>query len=144
MIGPQLPTTEEVIDAVRPYALQLVGVVRDRGPADVEAVVGAIPHGEDGRNAALVLLAAMVDPGKTPGQLLAWTDMLLPSGDQAEWLRLRSLGVSDDVAAVLAPVTTESRRRARKRQVGRESVARRRAAAREAAADGCTTQEAAS
>jgi DNA-binding NarL/FixJ family response regulator len=62
---------DELADALVPIAAELVGTVRDYGPADVAAVLARVP---DGRLDALaVVLAAMVDPDARPSDLLKWT-----------------------------------------------------------------------
>ena len=54
-------------------AVDLVGLVRGRGGAEAigEFLAGL---GDDERDALPVILAAMVDDGKTPDELLAWVD----------------------------------------------------------------------
>ena len=53
-----------------PVAAELVGTVRDYGPDDIRNVLDQA----DGRLEHLaVVLAAMVDPDKTPAELLDWT-----------------------------------------------------------------------
>jgi hypothetical protein len=85
---------DELADALIPIAAELVGTVRDYGPADVAAVLARVP---DGRHDALaVVLAAMVDPDATAGELLAWTRGGL------EYHRLVAAGVSASAAAILA------------------------------------------
>lgn len=54
-----------------PTAAALIGVVYDHGPDAVNAVLRRIP--DTSRDELLVLLAAMVDPDRSPSELLAWT-----------------------------------------------------------------------
>ena len=67
------PDTDELIDV----AAQLVGSVRDYGPDVVASVLATVPEGR--HDALAVVLAAMVDPDRTPGELLAWLDEPTPS-----------------------------------------------------------------
>lgn len=60
--------TDELIDV----AAQLIGSVRDYGPEVVASVLATVPEGR--HDALAVVLAAMVDPDRTPGELLAWMD----------------------------------------------------------------------
>jgi hypothetical protein len=72
-------TEDTVEDALIPIAAELIGVVRDYGPADVAAVLARVP---DGRHDALaVVLAAMVDPDARPSELLEWTKHPVQSRD---------------------------------------------------------------
>lgn len=87
-------TPETVESTLVPLAAELVGTIRDYGPADVAAILARVP---DGRHDALaVVLAAMVDPDATPRELLAWTVNGL------EYQRLVAAGVNGRTAAVLA------------------------------------------
>lgn len=88
----------DLIDECRPVALDLVGAVHDEGPNDVKAALARIPEG--GEQAMLVLLAAMVDPTRTPGQLLGWTEAWCtePTPAALERRRLHELGLSRTVA----------------------------------------------
>jgi hypothetical protein len=75
-------TDEQITDTLVPIAAQLIGTVRDYGPADVAAVLARVP---DGRFDALaVVLAAMVDPDVRPSELLAWTTAG-PVQSREEW-----------------------------------------------------------
>lgn len=65
-------STERLAVDLVPFAARLVAAVRDDGPADVAALLAAVPEGR--HDALAVVLAAMVDPDRTPAQLLAWTD----------------------------------------------------------------------
>lgn len=56
-------------------ALELVTVVRDGGPNEVRDVCARVPHGA--HDSLAVVLAAMVDPDRTPTQLLGWVDVPL-------------------------------------------------------------------
>lgn len=76
----QPPDHETLADALVPIAAELVGVVRDYGPADVAQVLARVPAGR--YDALAVVLAAMVDPDARPSQLLAWTELgPVPSRD---------------------------------------------------------------
>jgi hypothetical protein len=105
---------ERLAEDLVPIAAELVGTVRDYGPADVAAVLARVP---DGRHDALaVVLAAMVDPDAHPSDLLAWTTAgPVRSRDGApnpwerprraesrEYERLLHAGVADEQAALLA------------------------------------------
>jgi DNA-binding NarL/FixJ family response regulator len=67
--GPHEPA--QLADELIPIATQLVATVRDYGPADVAAVLAQVPHGR--YDALAVVLAGMVDPDRTPAELLAWS-----------------------------------------------------------------------
>lgn len=56
-------------------ALELVAAVHDDGPAAVRGVVARVPHGA--HDSLAVVLAAMVDPTRTPRELLGWVDVPL-------------------------------------------------------------------
>jgi hypothetical protein len=74
--APPTPTGEIPSDRERlaedlvPIAAELVGTVRDYGPADIAAVLARVPQGR--HDALAVVLAAMVDPDRTPAELLDW------------------------------------------------------------------------
>jgi len=71
--------TPDQVDSLVPLAAELIGSVRDFGPDAVADVLSRVP---DGRHDALaVILAAMVDPDRTPGELLCWTEGPVPSRD---------------------------------------------------------------
>ncbi|WP_100499384.1 hypothetical protein [Geodermatophilus chilensis] len=63
---------EQLVDQLLPIAAELVGTVRDYGPDDVAAVLARVPAGR--HDALAVVLAAMVDPDRSPAELLAWLD----------------------------------------------------------------------
>lgn len=88
----------ELVDALVPIAAELVGTVRDYGPADVAAVLARVPAGR--HDALAVVLAAMVDPDRTPAELLAWTEHSI--AERVERARLVAAGVSPRVADLLA------------------------------------------
>jgi hypothetical protein len=73
-------TDDTVSSTLIPLAAELIGVVRDYGPDDVAAVLARVPEGR--HDALAVVLAAMVDPDKTPSQLLAWTRKPVQSRDK--------------------------------------------------------------
>ncbi len=69
-------TRDALVDACVPLAAELVCVTRDEGPDAVAEVLARVP---DGRLDALaVVLAAMVNPDSSIGDLLAWTDWTPP------------------------------------------------------------------
>lgn len=72
--------TADLADALVPIAAELVGTIRDYGPEDTAEILARVP---DGRLDALaVVLAAMVDPDRTPAELLAWTRVTVPARPQ--------------------------------------------------------------
>ena len=89
-----MSSNEALAEQLVPIAAELVGTIRDYGPADVAAVLARVP---DGRHDALaVVLASMIDPDSRPSELLAWTRGGL------EYHRLVAAGVNARTAAVLA------------------------------------------
>lgn len=69
---------EQYLETVVPLAARLVATVHDEGPDATDAVldaINAVPAPDEVRaDAALaVILAAMVDPNRSPHDLLAWT-----------------------------------------------------------------------
>lgn len=74
------PAASDLADALVPVAAELIGCVRDYDPADTAEILARVP---DGRLDALaVVLAAMVDPDRTPAELLAWTQVRIPPRPQ--------------------------------------------------------------
>jgi hypothetical protein len=69
--GTDIERKADLAESLVPVAARLVGSVRDDGPVDVAMILSGIPG--DHLPALAVVLAAMVDPERTPGQLLAWT-----------------------------------------------------------------------
>lgn len=65
-------TPEELV----PHAMLLVGAVRDGGPSEVREVLHRLDP--DDLPGLAVVLAAMVDPGKPPSELLGWVPDELP------------------------------------------------------------------
>lgn len=76
------PAASDLADALVPVAAELVGTVRDYGPEDVNAVLAKVPGGM--YHSLAVLLAAMVDPDRTPSELLAWTQVRIPARPRPE------------------------------------------------------------
>ncbi|MCI2424119.1 hypothetical protein MOQ72_42665 [Saccharopolyspora sp. K220] len=76
------PTREDYAARLVPIAARLVAAVHDEGPDAVLRALNrarALPTPADGtrvEDALPVILAAMVDPTRTPRQLLAWTKRL--------------------------------------------------------------------
>jgi DNA-directed RNA polymerase specialized sigma24 family protein len=103
-------TPEVLADELVPIAAELVGTVRDYGPADVAAVLARVPQGR--HDALAVVLAAMVDPDARPHQLLAWTQMgpvssreFTPDGYQLKALTQEELGRRPERRAEVARLT---------------------------------------
>lgn len=74
-------TREQYLAALAPLTLRLVIAVREEGPDGVQAAltaIAALPPADDldPAAAALVTLAAAVDPNATLRQLWGWTDRL--------------------------------------------------------------------
>jgi hypothetical protein len=68
--------TADLAEALVPIAARLVATVHDEGPRAVAKLLRKVP---DGRHDALaVVLAAMVNPNRSPRELLAWTESLNP------------------------------------------------------------------
>lgn len=63
---------DAVAESVTWPAVTLVGLVRDRDAGGIARLLGSLDR--DQRRALPVVLAAMVDDGKTPAQLLSWLD----------------------------------------------------------------------
>lgn len=57
-------------DKLTPLAMELIGSVRDYGPDTVAEILARVPAKR--RDDLTVLLARMVDPDKSPAQLLEW------------------------------------------------------------------------
>lgn len=75
------PSRADYADALVPLAARLVGAVHDEGPeatAEALAAVRALPapDGVNPDDALAATLAAMVDPTRSPRELLAWTETL--------------------------------------------------------------------
>jgi DNA-binding NarL/FixJ family response regulator len=103
-------TPEVLADELVPIAAELVGTVRDYGPADVAAVLARVPQGR--HDALAVVLAAMVDPDARPKQLLAWTQMgpvpsreFTPDGYQLRTLTAEQLGRRPERRSEVARLT---------------------------------------
>jgi hypothetical protein len=60
----------DVAESLVPVACRLVGAVHDDGPADVARALADVPP--DRMPALAVVLAAMVNPDRSPADLLAW------------------------------------------------------------------------
>ncbi|MGW1679360.1 hypothetical protein [Saccharopolyspora sp. NPDC002376] len=78
---PADPERETYLDDLVPLVAQLVGAVHDEGPGATRDALAAIravpaPDGMSAGDALAVMLAAMVDPTRSPRALLAWTDRL--------------------------------------------------------------------
>ena len=67
-----MTAAERLAEQASWHAARLVGAVHDEGPDVVAALLADAPAGR--LDAVCVALAAMVDPDRTPGELLAWTD----------------------------------------------------------------------
>ena len=65
-----LEAREDLAEAMVPFAMRMVGAVHDDGPGAVTEVLSEVHP--DNLPALVVVLAAMVDPTKTPGYLLRW------------------------------------------------------------------------
>ncbi|HMM95378.1 hypothetical protein [Phycicoccus sp.] len=68
-----MPTPEalgDLAEALVPVAARLVGAVHDEGITGVSRVLADLDPNH--RTALCVVLAAMVDPDRTPSELLAW------------------------------------------------------------------------
>ncbi|MEU5847459.1 hypothetical protein [Saccharopolyspora shandongensis] len=76
------PSREDYATRLVPIAARLVAAVHDEGPDAILSALNrarALPTPADGtrvEDALPVVLAAMVDPARTPRQLLAWTTEL--------------------------------------------------------------------
>lgn len=79
---PDAPTREDYAAQLVPLAVRLVAAVHDEGPNAVRKALDrarALPAPADGTrvdDALPVILAAMVDPNRSPGKLLGWTRQL--------------------------------------------------------------------
>lgn len=62
----------DLAEAMVPVAARLVGAVHDDGPGHVARVVNSLDAQEI--RGLVVVLAAMVDPDRTPTELLGWVD----------------------------------------------------------------------
>lgn len=83
-----------------PAAAQLVGAVHDYGPEDVEYTLEQVPDAD--REQLLITLAAMVDPDRTPKQLLGWTS-IGPIPSRPELAICRSDTAISEIAPPLKP-----------------------------------------
>lgn len=70
---PDPPPVDQLLDT----ALELVGVVHDYGPDATADLLDQLTPGDWYRLA--IACAAMVDPDKTPGELLGWLEQPLRS-----------------------------------------------------------------
>jgi hypothetical protein len=68
-----------------PVAAQVVATIRDYDLADVHHILGEVPA--ERRQELILVLAAMVDPDRTAGELLAWTGRPAISRDDEDWSR---------------------------------------------------------
>lgn len=85
-----------LVDALIPVACRLVGAVRDGDRDDVAGVLAEVPGGR--QDALLVVVAAMVDPDRSPGELLAWASA--PRDVNAPSMRgLRAIEVPQPILA---------------------------------------------
>jgi hypothetical protein len=87
-VNADLKAREDLAEALVPTALHLVGAVHDDGPDAVHEVIGELPA--EHLPALLVVVAAMVDPTRTPTQLLGWVEqaqlpMALNEDDPRSW-----------------------------------------------------------
>lgn len=73
---------EWIATDLAPVAAEIAGTLRDYDLADVHTILSRVPAGR--QLDLMLVLAAMVDPDKTPGELLAWTGALAVSRDAAE------------------------------------------------------------
>lgn len=64
-------TDDDLISAVHPAALRLIGIVRDEGREAVEEILWPLSQQE--LYGLVILLAAMVPDDQPPSELLAWT-----------------------------------------------------------------------
>lgn len=87
-------TSDLLAEHLVPIAARLVGTVRDEGADAVADLLREVPGGRF--DALSVVLAAMVDPDRTPRELLAWTVNGL------EYHRLVAAGVNSYAAGLLA------------------------------------------
>jgi hypothetical protein len=85
---PQAPRAGEWIAGhLAPVAAELAGTIRDYDLADVHEILHDVRDVD--RVDLILVLAAMVDPDKTPGELLAWTGAPVPSRDDGvDWTKI--------------------------------------------------------
>lgn len=74
----------DLAESLVPTAARLVGAVHDDGPAAVARVLAGVPT--EHLPAFTVVLAAMVDPNKSPRDLLGWVDRALQPRNPAPTL----------------------------------------------------------
>jgi hypothetical protein len=91
-------TNDELVAACVPLAARLAATVREYGSDDVGALMADVPEGRV--DVLCIVLAAMVNPYKPVGELLAWTEWGGTGG--LEYRRLLNVGVSAETAEVLA------------------------------------------
>lgn len=81
----------DLAEALVPVAVRLAGSVRDDGPAEVAMILAGVPAAH--LPALAVVLAAMVDPDRTPSELIGWVDQPLSvtSTDRARNVPIRTV-----------------------------------------------------